>query len=84
MRLPDGALFRWYFERDGEVVQVDAQGRLTLDAAVIALAAVLDGAGVGFFIEQDVVQDIAAGRLVRLLEDWTSPRPGFSLYHLSR
>lgn len=28
--------------------------------------------------KQDVVDDIAAGRLVRLLEDWTPPRPGFS------
>ena len=84
VRLPNGALLRWPFERDGEQVQVDAGGRLTLDEAGIARAAVLDGAGIGFFIERDVAEDIAAGRLIRLLEDWTPPRPGFSLYYPGR
>lgn len=84
VRLPNGALFRWSFQRDGEAVQIEAQGRLTLDEAAIARTAVLDGAGIGFFIEQDVADDIAAGRLVRLLEDWTPPRPGFSLYYPGR
>lgn len=83
-RLPNGALFRWQFEKGGEVVQVEAKGRLTLDEAAIARAAVLDGAGIGFFIEQDVSEDISAGRLIRLLEDWTPPRPGFSLYYPGR
>ena len=84
VRLPNGALFRWSFQRDGEAVQIEAQGRLTLDEAAIARTAVLDGAGIGFFIEQDVADDIAAGRLVRVLEDWTPPRPGFSLYYPGR
>ncbi|TJZ88577.1 LysR family transcriptional regulator, partial [Paracoccus gahaiensis] len=84
VRLPNGALFRWSFERAGEVVQIEAQGRLTLDEAAIARTAILDGAGIGFFIEQDVADDIAAGRLTRLLDDWTPPRPGFSLYYPGR
>ncbi|TJZ78138.1 LysR family transcriptional regulator [Paracoccus hibiscisoli] len=84
VRLPNGALFRWTFERDGEAVQIEAQGRLTLDEAAIARTAVLDGVGIGFFIEQDVADDIAAGRLTRLLVNWTPPRPGFSLYYPGR
>lgn len=84
VRLPNGALFRWPFERGGEQVLVEARGRLTLDEADIARAAVLDGSGIGFFIEQDVMSDIASGRLIRLLEDWTPPRPGFSLYYPGR
>ncbi|OHC43436.1 MAG: LysR family transcriptional regulator [Rhodobacteraceae bacterium GWE1_64_9] len=83
-RLPNGALLRWQFEREGEQVQFDPKGRLTLDEAAIARAAVLDGSGIGFFIEQDVAEDIAAGRLIRLLEDWTPPRPSFSLYYPGR
>lgn len=84
VRLPNGALFRWQFARDGEVVQVEARGRLTLDETAIARAAVLDGAGIGFFIEQDVEDDIASGRMIRLLEDWTPPRAGLSLYYPGR
>ncbi len=84
VRLPNGALFPWTFLHDGKVVQIEAQGRLTLDEAAIARTAVLDSAGIGFFIEQDVADDIAAGRLLRLLDDWTPPRPGFSLYYPGR
>lgn len=84
VRLPNGALFRWQFDKGGEVVQVDAMGRLTLDEAAIARAAVREGAGIGFFIEQDVAEDISAGRLIRLLEDWTPSRPGFCLHYPSR
>jgi len=66
------------------VVQIEAKGRLTLDEAEIARAAVLEGAGIGYFIEQDVAEDIASGRMIRLLEDWTPPRAGFSLYYPGR
>lgn len=84
VRLPNGALLRWPLEKDGVQVQIDAKGRLTLDEAAIARAAVLEGAGIGYFIESDVAEDIAAGRMNRLLADWTPPRAGFSLYYPGR
>jgi DNA-binding transcriptional LysR family regulator len=84
VRLPNGALLRWPFERDGVQVHFEAGGRLTVDEPDIARAAVLAGAGIGFFIEHDVEDDIGAGRLVRLLEDWTPPRPGFTFYYPGR
>ena len=84
VRLPNGAMFRWYFEKDGEVVQVDAKGRLTIDEPGIARTAVMAGVGIGFFIEQDVAEDINEGSLIRVLEEWTPPRPGFSLYYPGR
>jgi DNA-binding transcriptional LysR family regulator len=84
VRLPNGMLLRWPFEANGEPAPVDAKGRLTVDAPAITRAAVLDGAGVGYFIEADVAEDVAAGRMVPLLEDCTPPRPGFSLCYLGR
>ncbi len=84
VRLPNSALFRWSFQRDGEPVQIEAPDRLTLNEAAVARTAVLDGAGIGFFIEQDVAENIAAGHLVGLLDDWTPPRPGSSLYYPGR
>lgn len=81
VRLPNGALFRWRFQRDGETAQIDVPGRLILDEASLARTAALDGAGIGFFMEQDVLHDIAAGRLLRLLDDWTPATPGFCLYY---
>lgn len=84
VRLPNGALLRWPFEKDGRALPFEARGRLTVDDPAIARAAVLDGAGIGYFIAADVAEDIAAGRMVRLLENWTPDRPGFSLYYPGR
>lgn len=84
IRLPDGARYRWQFERGGETLQVEVRGRLTLDEASLARAAALEGAGIGFFMEPDVLDDIEARRLIRVLEDWTPPLPGYCLYYSGR
>ncbi len=84
VRLPNGALFRWHFEKRGQTVQVDVNGPVTLDEASLSRAAVLAGVGIGFFLEQDVREDMAAGRLERVLEDWTPPLGDLCLYYPSR
>ena len=55
-----------------------------MDEASLARTAVLEGIGLGFFMEQDVRADIEAGRLVRVLEDWTPPFGGLCLYYPGR
>jgi DNA-binding transcriptional LysR family regulator len=84
VRLPDGSLFRWRFEKDGEQVQVDVRGSITLDEASLTRTAILKGTGVGYIFEQDILPDIQAGRVVRVLEDWTPPYPGLCLYYPGR
>lgn len=84
VRLPNGALFRWHFEKSGQVAQIDVKGPLTLDESSLARAAVLDGVGIGFLLEQDVREDIREKRLTRLLDDWTPPLGDLCLYYPSR
>lgn len=84
VRLPNGALFRWHFEKRGQVAQIDVKGPLTLDEASLSRAAVLDGIAIGFLLEQDVRQDIREKRLIRLLDDWTPPLGDLCLYYPSR
>lgn len=84
IRLPNGALYRWHFEREGKSVQIDVDGPITLDEATLARIAVLDGIGIGFFMEADVRDDIAAGRLERVLQDWTPPTAPLCLYYPGR
>ncbi|TBF27996.1 LysR family transcriptional regulator (plasmid) [Rhizobium leguminosarum] len=84
VRLPDGSLFRWRFEKDGEPVQIDVRGPIALDEASLTRTAVLENAGVGYLFEQDILSDIEAGRLARVLEDWTPPYPGLCLYYPGR
>ncbi len=83
-RLPNGTLFRWHFEKSGQSVQIDVTGPITLDEASLARVAVLEGMGVGFFLEQDVRDDLAAGRLTRVLDDWTPPIADLCLYYPGR
>lgn len=83
-RLPNGALLRWHFEKRGQAVQVDVSGPVTLDEASLSRAAVLAGVGIGLFMEQDVREDVTAGRLVRVLEDWTPKLGDLCLYYPSR
>lgn len=84
IRLPNGAPYRWHFEQDGHAVQVDVDGPISLDETSLARIAVLDGIGIGFFREPDVREDIRAGRLERVLVEWTPPTVPLSLYHPSR
>jgi DNA-binding transcriptional LysR family regulator len=83
-RLPNGALLRWRFEKEGEELQLDVEGPITLDEASLARIAVANGVGIGYFMETDVREDIAAGRLVRILEDWTPPLVPLCLYYSNR
>lgn len=83
-RLPNGALLRWRFEKDGHELQLDVDGPITLDEASLARIAVTNGLGIGYFMETDIREDIVAGRLVRLLEDWTPPLVPLCLYYYNR
>ncbi len=84
VRLPDGSLFRWRFEKDDEPVQIDVRGPITLDEAGLVRTSVLEGTGLGYTMEEEVLPDIKGGRLVRVLEDWTPPYPGLCLYYPGR
>lgn len=84
VRLPNGALLRWRFEKDGEELHLDVEGPITLDEASLARIAVTNGVGIGYFMEADVREDIASGRLIRILEGWTPPLAPLCLYYPNR
>lgn len=83
-RLPNNALFRWKFEKGGEAVQIDVQGSMTLDESSLVSIAAQNGIGLGYVMEADVRADIEAGRLVRVLQDWTPSLPPLALYYPGR
>lgn len=84
IRMPNGALHRWQFERDGQPFQIDVEGPITLDEASLARIAALENMGIGYFMESDVREDLEAGRMVRLLADWTPPLARLCLYYPNR
>jgi len=84
IRLPDGRLYPWHFEKNGQAIQVDVKGPVTLDEASLSRIAVLKATGIGFFMESDIRDDVEAGRLVQVLEDWTPPLAPLCLYYPGR
>lgn len=84
VRLPNGAIFPWQFERGGEVIRLEVNGPLTLDESSVVKVAVQQGMGLGFFMEQDVHDEIRSGQFVRALEAWTPPRDRLCLYYPNR
>lgn len=80
-----GGLYAWEFERDGEKLEVRMDGPVTLNDGEMLLTAAIEGLGLAFMIEdRNVLEHVAAGRLVRVLEEWCEPFPGYHLYYPSR
>lgn len=79
-RMGSGVLYRWEFQKQGQALLIDAPGHLTLDDSSLMVDAALAGAGLAYTGEPAVREHVAAGRLELVLEDWTPPYPGLSLY----
>ena len=60
----------WRFERDGHWTAVRVAGDRVVDDAAIAHQWALRGVGLVYKSELDVIHDLRAGRLVRLLPQW--------------
>jgi DNA-binding transcriptional LysR family regulator len=85
LRLPTyGGLFAWEFEKRGRELKVRVEGPLVFNNIALRLHAALAGFGLAYVPEDAVQAHLADGRLVRVLEDWCPPFPGYHLYYPSR
>jgi DNA-binding transcriptional LysR family regulator len=80
----DAGLYRWEFERGKKELSVGVSGPLIVDDEILVTRAALDGVGLAFLSEERVTHHLASGALVRVLENWCQPFPGFFLYYPSR
>ena len=74
----------WEFEKDGRELKVRVEGQLVFNNVALRTASVLSGLGLAYMPEDLAMPYIADGRLVRVLEDWCAPFPGYHLYYPSR
>lgn len=79
-----GGPYRWEFEQGRKSVTINVNGPLIIDDTHLVIQAALAGVGIGLAYEEQVAEYIAKRRLVRVLEDWTPPIPGFFMYYPSR
>ena len=84
VRLPSGGIYRWEFAQRSETLNIDVPGVLTLDEPTLLREAALAGAGLACMWEARIAQDLAAGRLVSVLNEWMPSEPGLCLYYPGR
>jgi DNA-binding transcriptional LysR family regulator len=85
LRLPTaGGLYAWEFERNGREVHARVDGQLVFNATPMVLKAACAGHGLGCVLEAQARDYVADGRLLRVLEEWCPPFPGYHLYYPSR
>jgi DNA-binding transcriptional LysR family regulator len=77
-------LYRWLLEKDGNKIEFKSSGPLVLNDGAAIRSAAIDGLGLAYLFAAMVGNDIHAGRLKPVLQDWLPDLPGFSLYYPSR
>jgi DNA-binding transcriptional LysR family regulator len=78
------SVYKWELDKGDESLAIAVSGSLLLDEVDLVVQAALDGAGLAWVGEDRVLEHLASGALVRVLEDWCPPFPGFFLYYPSR
>jgi len=77
-------IYRWEFEKGKQSLTVAVNGPLIVDDVDLVTRAALDGVGLAYLGEDRAVPHLETGALMRVLEQWCQPFPGFFLYYPSR
>lgn len=77
-------VYRWEFDKGKQSLTVAVNGPLVVDDVEVMTRAAIDGVGLAFMTEEHASAHLASGALVRVLEDWCPPFPGYFLYYPSR
>jgi DNA-binding transcriptional LysR family regulator len=85
LRLPTrGGLYSWEFEKDGRPLNVRVTGQFTCNDVPMIIEAAENGLGLACLPDDTVGTAVAAERLVKVLDNWCPPFPGYHLYYPSR
>jgi len=77
-------LYRWEFDKGKKSLSVAVNGPLIVDDVETLVRAAFDGVGLAFVSDERVTAQLESGELIRVLDDWCQPFPGFFLYYPSR
>jgi DNA-binding transcriptional LysR family regulator len=84
IRIGDDSIYRWEFEKGDEHHAIAPPGSLVVDDGRLGVAVALQGVGLMYVADTMVRDELAAGRLVTVLEDWSPVGGGYHIYYPSR
>ena len=79
-----GEIYRWELDKGEQSLVVAVNGPLITNDVGLLTRAAIDGVGLAFMSEEQAAPHLATGALIRVLEEWCPPFPGFFLYYPSR
>ncbi|QSQ26265.1 LysR family transcriptional regulator [Pyxidicoccus parkwayensis] len=79
-----GALYAWEFERGRRTWRVPVRGGVVTNDNLTSVTLASEGLGLAYTLDPAVKEQLRAGCLVRVLEEYAPTVPGFFLYFPSR
>lgn len=83
-RIGNQQLLTWGFEKNMKKIEIAVSGSLIVNNIDLMLKAIRDGIGIGYMAEAYMSRDIAEGRLIPMLTDWSPTYDSWYLYYASR
>ena len=83
-QIRSGGLYTWEFEKDSRELRVRVDGQLIFNSSRAQINAAVSGYGIAYLPENLVLDDLATGRLVQILDEWSPFFQGYYLYYPSK
>ncbi|MFK3663178.1 LysR family transcriptional regulator [Scandinavium sp. NPDC088450] len=84
MRMSHGGIYHWELERHQQKLAVNVPPRIVLNEMRAIHRAAISGIGIAFISNWFVEEDLKAGRLVSVLDEWCPSFGGLRLYYPGR
>lgn len=82
--MSSGVVYRWELTRRGKEITVDVPGGIVVDDIALMTELARAGHGLAYVADPSIVDDLATGRLERVLESYVTKGPGMCLYFPTR
>lgn len=83
IRLGNSRVYQWEFMKNGQKLEVDVPGAITIDETRVGIALASRGAGLMYVPEWAIARQIEEGTVQAVLKDWAHTDPGFQIYYSS-
>lgn len=84
IRMGNGLIYHWELECGDSRAVVNQAWAMTVNETIMSIELAETGVGIIYCLEDRVSRQLAEGRLIRVLPEWSSLGPAFNLYYPSR